>query len=295
MTAIIQVTNVSKQFAQKSILSHINFDVAPGEIIGLIGKNGAGKSTLINMMLGLTEPTDRKITLFGQAPQSKTIKDKIGVMFQDSFGLDRVRGSELIQLVRSYYSHPLPFSEVVKLAALGENLTTMVTKMSEGQRRKLNFALAMAGNPELLFLDEPTAGMNANSRYDFWQQIQQLSQAGKTIIVTSHYLEEIEDVASRIIFLKDHHVLYDGPLAGLQKSFTHTIVEFDSSLPEAQIAALIHNGDLDSHNQSHYVFVTEDADAVVRELTPEIANVRNLRITQQSLDQIFREVIKEGD
>lgn len=295
MTAVIHVNDLSKRFGKKTVLSHINFEVARGEIIGLIGKNGAGKSTLINLMLGLSEPTSGDVQLFGQSPQTKAIKDKIGVMFQDSFGLDRVHGNELIKLVRSYYSQPLSFGKIVELADLGDNLTTMVTKMSGGQRRKLNFALAMAGDPELLFLDEPTAGMDANSRYDFWQQIHQLSNSGKTIIVTSHYLEEIEDVASRIIFLKDQRVLYDGALTGLKQRFTHTLVEFDSLLPELKLAALVQSGDLDSHNQNHYVFVTEDADAVVRELAPEMANLHNLRITQRSLDQIFREVVKEGD
>lgn len=295
MTTMIHVNNLSKRFGKKRVLSDISFEVEPGEIIGLIGKNGAGKSTLINLMLGLTEHSDGTIKVFGQAPRTKATKAKIGVMFQDSFGLDRVRGNELIKLVRSYYSHPLAFSKIVELADLGANLTTMVTKMSGGQRRKLNFALAMAGDPELLFLDEPTAGMDANSRYDFWQQIHALSNSGKTIIVTSHYLEEIDDVASRIIFLKNQQVLYDGALMGLKKRFTHTLVEFDSSLPELKLTTLVQSGDLDSHNQNHYVFVTEDADAVVRELAPEMANLHNLRITQRSLDQIFREVVKEGD
>lgn len=295
MTKMIQVTDVSKCFANRTVLSHIDFEVAPGEIIGLIGKNGAGKSTLINLMLGLTEPSDGTIKLFGQTPRTKVIKDKIGVMFQDSFGLERVRGNELIQLVRSAYSQPLPYDEIIKLADLGEGLNTFVTKMSGGQRRKLNFALAMAGNPELLFLDEPTAGMDANSRYNFWQQIQALSNRGKTIIVTSHYLEEIEDVASRIIFLKDQQILYDGNLVGLKKHFTHALIEFDSSMPETAIVALVKTGDLDSNNQSHYVFMTSDTDKVIQELAPVITDIQHLRITQQTLNEIFREVVKEGD
>ncbi|MDH5104547.1 ABC transporter ATP-binding protein [Lentilactobacillus diolivorans] len=292
MTSVIEVMNVSKKFEKKQVLSNVSFKVQPGEIIGLIGQNGAGKSTLIKLLLGLAQPSSGQITVFGTHPTDKAIKDHVGVMFQDSFGISRIKGNELIKLVCSYYSHPLSFENMVALADLGNDLTTMVSKLSGGQRRKLNFALAMAGNPDLLFLDEPTAGMDTNSRYDFWQQVQSLAKSGKTIIVTSHYLAEIEDVATRILFLKDHHFIYDGALNELQKEFTRIIVEFDSDLSEPELMKQLPSGELDSHLQDHYVFLTDDEDQLLTELSPQMARVKNVRVTQRSLDQIFREVTK---
>lgn len=266
MTSVIEVMNVSKKFEKKQVLSNVSFKVQPGEIIGLIGQNGAGKSTLIKLLLGLAQPSSGQITVFGTHPTDKAIKDHVGVMFQDSFGISRIKGNELIKLVCSYYSHPLSFENMV--------------------------ALAMAGNPDLLFLDEPTAGMDTNSRYDFWQQVQSLAKSGKTIIVTSHYLAEIEDVATRILFLKDHHFIYDGALNELQKEFTRIIVEFDSDLSEPELMKQLPSGELDSHLQDHYVFLTDDEDQLLTELSPQMARVKNVRVTQRSLDQIFREVTK---
>lgn len=294
MATIVKASNVSKKFGHKLVLDGVSFEIHKGEIVGLIGENGAGKSTLINIMLGLDSPSTGQVNLFDKKNDDRSVKDKVGVMFQDSYGLSRIRGTEMVELVRSCFTNPLPTTTINELAGLGSDMRTMVLKMSGGQRRKLNFALAMAGDPDILFLDEPTAGMDSTSRYEFWNHVRQLSQAGKTIFVTSHYLEEIEDIASRIIFLKNHQILFDGTMANLKNQFTKSIVEFDTRKPEKEIIAYVHTGSLDSDNQGHYTFTTDDPDKLIQELVPVISEIQHIKITQNTLDQIFREVMKEG-
>lgn len=292
MATIVKASNVSKKFGHKLVLDGVSFEIHKGEIVGLIGENGAGKSTLINIILGLDSPSTGQVNLFDKKNDDRSVKDKVGVMFQDSYGLSRIQGTEMVELVRSYFSNPLPTTTINELAGLGSDMRTMVLEMSGGQRRKLNFALAMAGDPDILFLDEPTAGMDSTSRYEFWNHVRKLSQEGRTIFVTSHYLDEIEDVASRVIFLKNHQIMFDGTMANLKNQFSKSIVEFDSQKSEKEVIANIHTGSLDSDNQGHYTFITDDPDRLIQELVPIISEVKNIKITQYTLDQIFREVMK---
>ncbi|RHW50116.1 ABC transporter ATP-binding protein [Bombilactobacillus bombi] len=291
MDKIVEAQHLSKRYDTKIVFEDVNFSIKSGEVIGLIGANGAGKTTLIKILLGLQTSTTGRVTILQNNPQSNLVKNHIGVMFQDDLVMKRVRGSELIEILRSLYTQPMTTKSLQTIADLGEDINNYVNKLSGGQQRKLNFALALAGDPQLLFLDEPTAGMDTTSRHHFWNNIRQLTAKGKTIIVTSHYLSEIEDVATRILFLKDQHLIHDGSLQSLRQKFNQNTIKFISDLTEEQLQ--IKNGILESHHQNYYCFRVDNVDQFLQDLAPQMLYIRDLQIQQKSLDDIFRQINEE--
>lgn len=163
-----------------------------------------------------------------------------------------------------------------------------VSKLSGGQKSRLNWGLALAGNPELLFLDEPTAGMNTTSRYHFWQAIQALSAQGKTIIVTGHYLAEIDYLAQHILFLKDRQLIHNGTLAGLKNKYSQIIVTFDSS--QGFLQHNFQKGILQNHQQNHYIYQVTSSEKFLQELNEFLPIIQHLRIHQKTLGEIFQQV-----
>lgn len=291
MDKIVEAQHLSKRYDTKIVFEDVNFSIKSGEVIGLIGANGAGKTTLIKILLGLQTSTTGRVTILQNNPQSNLVKNHIGVMFQDDLVMKRVRGSELIEILRYLYTQPMTTKGLQTIADLGEDINNYVNKLSGGQQRKLNFALALAGDPQLLFLDEPTAGMDTTSRHHFWNNIRQLTAKGKTIIVTSHYLSEIEDVATRILFLKDQHLIHDGSLQSLRQKFNQNTIKFISDLTEEQLQ--IKNGILESHQQNYYCFRVDNVDQFLQDLAPQMLYIRDLQIQQKSLDDIFRQINEE--
>ncbi|RHW47349.1 ABC transporter ATP-binding protein [Bombilactobacillus bombi] len=291
MDKIVEAQHLSKRYDTKIVFEDVNFSIKSGEVIGLIGANGAGKTTLIKILLGLQTSTTGRVTILQNDPQSNLVKNHIGVMFQDDLVMKRVRGSELIEILRSLYTQPMTTKSLQTIADLGEDINNYVNKLSGGQQRKLNFALALAGDPQLLFLDEPTAGMDTTSRHHFWNNIRQLTAKGKTIIVTSHYLSEIEDVATRILFLKDQHLIHDGSLQSLRQKFNQNTIKFISDLTEEQLQ--IKNGILESHQQNYYCFRVDNVDQFLQDLAPQMLYIRDLQIQQKSLDDIFCQINEE--
>lgn len=202
MKEAVTVSNVTKHFHRKTAVNHISFSIEKGEIAAILGPNGAGKTTVISMILGLLKPSEGEIKLFNRVPDDQQVREKIGVMLQEVSVMPGLKVDEILELFRSYYPNPLSMKELVSLTALTkEDLKTRAEKLSGGQKRRLSFALALAGNPELLILDEPTVGMDTSSRHRFWQTIHRLSDQGKTIIFSTHYLQEADDAAQRILFL----------------------------------------------------------------------------------------------
>ncbi|MCY7759982.1 ABC transporter ATP-binding protein, partial [Bacillus inaquosorum] len=181
MNEAVSVSNVTKHFHQKTAVNNISFSIEKGEIAAILGPNGAGKTTVISMILGLLKPTKGEIKLFNRLPDDQRVREKIGVMLQEVSVMPGLKVNEILELFRSYYPNPLSMKELVSLTALTkEDLKTRAEKLSGGQKRRLSFALALAGNPELLIFDEPTVGMDTSSRHRFWQTIHGLADQGKT-------------------------------------------------------------------------------------------------------------------
>ncbi len=285
-TAIIQTKDIRKSFKKQEVLKGINFEVYEGEIIALVGENGAGKSTLIKIMNNLTRASSGDIQIFGQSPTDKNLRNRMGVMLQDNITLHRIKVRELLSLAASYYDHPISSTELVEMMHIEELAEKKITELSGGQKRKVNFALSLVGNPNIVFLDEPTASMDAKSRKDLWGIVSDLKKRGKTILVTSHYLEELENIATRILILQDGVIAFDGTLQELRMIQGEGTISFKTTLHEGNFKDL--EGLVSMHHQSDfYSLITQDVNALLKQLMPFIDHLSDFTVQQTTLNHLL--------
>ncbi|WP_270518519.1 ABC transporter ATP-binding protein [Ligilactobacillus salivarius] len=291
MTTALEVKNINKKYKNKVVLNDINFSIQSGEIVALIGKNGAGKSTLINIITKLIQQDSGQSKIF---EKEKFDKNLIGVMMQENISLDRITVKEIIKLTRTYYRNPMSYQAILALSELQNYTNHPMDKLSGGQKRKLQFALTLAGNPDLIFLDEPTVGMDAESRTKFWKHIDELKKQGKTFLITSHYLEELEKVANRFIFLHNQKIIFDGSLNEMGKQLKKVQVTFNSELIEDifnKLPAVLRVSELNHH----YTLITSDVNRLITQLVPYLSAIDNLEIRQQNLDTLMDSLIRNEE
>ena len=291
MTTALEVKNINKKYKNKVVLNDINFSIQSGEIVALIGKNGAGKSTLINIITKLIQQDSGQSKIF---EKEKFDRNLIGVMMQENISLDRITVKEIIKLTRTYYRNPVSYQAILALSELQNYINHPMDKLSGGQKRKLQFALTLAGNPDLIFLDEPTVGMDAESRTKFWERIDELKKQGKTFLITSHYLEELEKVANRFIFLHNQRIIFDGSLAEMGKQLKKVQVTFNSELIKDifnKLPAVLRVSELNHH----YTLVTSDVNSLITQLVPYLSAIDNLEIRQQNLDTLMDSLIRNEE
>ena len=291
MTTALEVKNINKKYKNKVVLNDINFSIQSGEIVALIGKNGAGKSTLINIITKLIQQDSGQSKIF---EKEKFDRNLIGVMMQENISLDRITVKEIIKLTRTYYRNPISYQAILALSELQNYTNHPMDKLSGGQKRKLQFALTLAGNPDLIFLDEPTVGMDAESRTKFWERIDELKKQGKTFLITSHYLEELEKVANRFIFLHNQKIIFDGSLNEMGKQLKMVQVTFNSELIEDifnKLPAVLRVSELNHH----YTLVTSDVNSLITQLVPYLSAIDNLEIRQQNLDTLMDSLIRNEE
>lgn len=282
MSPILEIQHINKSFNKKTILKDINLQIEPASIIALVGANGAGKTTLINIILDLIPKDSGKIGFLTQS----NWKQITGVMMQDNLTLHRIKVNEIINLTRSYFEKPLLYRDLLKISGLQDYQNDYMSSLSGGQKRRLSFALALAGNPQILFLDEPTVGMDSNARNDFWKKINQLKQAGKTIFVTSHYLEELENIADRFLILQNSTIAFDGSIKQLRNQEGQSLIEFDSELNQADFDKFKHIESLNLVGH-HFKIVTNDPNDLLIEITPLFPAIDNLQVKQTTLDTML--------
>lgn len=291
MTTALEVKNINKKYKNKIVLNDINFSIQSGEIVALIGKNGAGKSTLINIITKLIQQDSGQSKIF---EKEKFDRNLIGVMMQENISLDRITVKEIIKLTRTYYRNPMSYQAILALSELQNYANHPMDKLSGGQKRKLQFALTLAGNPDLIFLDEPTVGMDAESRTKFWKHIDELKKQGKTFLITSHYLEELEKVANRFIFLHNQKTIFDGSLTEMGKQLKKVQVTFNSELIEDifnKLPAVLRVSELNHH----YTLITSDVNSLITQLVPYLSAIDNLEIRQQNLDTLMDSLIRNEE
>lgn len=291
MTTALEVKNINKKYKNKVVLNDINFSIQSGEIVALIGKNGAGKSTLINIITKLIQQDSGQSKIF---EKEKFDRNLIGVMMQENISLDRITVKEIIKLTRTYYRNPMSYQAILALSELQNYTNHPMDKLSGGQKRKLQFALTLAGNSDLIFLDEPTVGMDAESRTKFWERIDELKKQGKTFLITSHYLEELEKVANRFIFLHNQRIIFDGSLAEMGKQLKKVQVTFNSELIKDifnKLPAVLRVSELNHH----YTLVTSDVNSLITQLVPYLSAIDNLEIRQQNLDTLMDSLIRNEE
>jgi ABC-2 type transport system ATP-binding protein len=208
----IEVSTLTMSYGDREVLRGVDFEVARGEVFCLLGPNGAGKTTTVEILEGFRQRTSGSVTVLGMDPQAQPTKlrERIGIVLQECGFPRQARVKELIDCWRSYYPRPRATDDLLGVVELTEDKNTQVRKLSGGQRRRLDLALALAGDPDLIFLDEPTTGFDPESRRRCWEAIENLRTLGKTVLLTTHYLDEAERLADRVAILRDGQIQVAG-------------------------------------------------------------------------------------
>jgi ABC-2 type transport system ATP-binding protein len=216
VTAIVALDHVTKRYGPLVALNDLSLTIEAGEAVALLGPNGAGKTTAISLMLGLRRPSSGTVRLFGRPPTDLRSRVRCGVMLQESGVPELLTVREIVRLFATYYPRRLPADEVLSMAGLEEQAGTRQDRLSGGQLQRLFFALAMIGDPEVLFLDEPTVGMDVEGRRAFISTIRRRLLAGTTVVLTTHYLEEADQLADRIVVIDRGVLVADGSPAEIK-------------------------------------------------------------------------------
>jgi ABC-2 type transport system ATP-binding protein len=283
----VRFADVTRRFGDVTAIDRIDLDIRPGETVALLGPNGAGKSTAISLMLGLLRPTAGTVTSLGLEPAEAVASGRVGSMLQTSGLPINVRVGELVEFARRLYPHPLPNAAIVERAGLTGLLGRTTDRLSGGEAQRLRFAFAIAGDPDLVFLDEPTVAMDVEMRRAFWADMRRSADEGRTILFATHYLEEADQVADRVVVLDHGRVAADGTSRDIRARVRDKTVRFD--LGDADAAALRAVPGVTGvvvHDRAVRL-TTSDADATVRALYAAALPIRNLEVAGADLEDAF--------
>ncbi len=209
--AVASIARVTKRYANGVVaLDDLSLTLRRGEIVALLGPNGAGKSTAVKLLMGLSEPTSGVVRIFDADPRQTATRLRTGVMLQVGRAPEMLRVREHIEIFRGYYPHPMPYTDLVRVAGLEGIESRMFGQLSGGQKQRVLFALALAGDPDLIFLDEPTVGLDIEARRGMWSEIRALAARGKTVLLTTHYLQEADALAHRIVVINKGRTICEG-------------------------------------------------------------------------------------
>lgn len=225
--SIITVNHLSKDFGSRQVLKDVSLEVKKGTVFGLLGPNGAGKTTLIECILGLKKPENGEALIFGQSArqQRKTIFEKVGVQLQASNFQNNIKVEELCQEMSALYQEPQDYQKLLEQFDLAEFQKQRADSLSGGQKQRLSLVLALLPNPEIVFLDELTTGLDTEARREVWHILRSLKKQGLTIFLTTHYLEEAEQLCDELVFLKKGQIIERQNLAYLQQQENYLTLE----------------------------------------------------------------------
>ncbi|NJP25156.1 ABC transporter ATP-binding protein [Microbispora sp. SCL1-1] len=291
----IAFTDVTKRYGDVLAVDGLDLEIPAGATVALLGPNGAGKSTSINMLLGLLRPSSGEIRVFGVPPETAVADGEIGAMLQEGTLIPELTVAETVDFVRRLYPRPLPLEEILRLADLTELARRRADRLSGGQTQRVRFALAIAGGPRLLLLDEPTAAMDVESRRTFWDNMRAYAAGGRTILFATHYLEEADENADRVVVIARGRVVADGSAAEIKAGVAGQAVSFLlGDQPVAGLEAL--PGTTGVELQSGRVTLrTTDLDATVDALYRKTTlDIRDLQLHGADLEDAFLALTKEA-
>ncbi len=283
MTELLaRAVEATKRYGDTVALDRVDLDVPAKEMIGLLGPNGAGKSTLLNLLVGLRRPTAGRVELLGGPPSDPIRRRGLGMTPQQTGLPPTLRVGEVLDFVARHYPDPVPRAEILDRFGLTELARRQTGGLSGGQQRRLAVALAFVGRPRLVILDEPTTGLDVEARRTLWDAIAEFHDDGGAVLLTSHYLEEIEALAQRVVVLGGGRVLADGSLAEVRGRLARSTVTLRSAeLPALPgVVAQVEDGD-------RHELQTGDADQLVRELVYSGAPYHDLQVRPASLEEAF--------
>jgi ABC-2 type transport system ATP-binding protein len=286
--AIATVDGVTRRYGQVTAIDSLSLQIHPGQTVALLGPNGAGKTTTVELLLGLARPDEGVVRLFGGPPADAVAAGRVGAMLQDAGLPQGARVAELIGLVRGLYPDPLSLAEVLRLADLEGVAGRQVQRLSGGQRQRVRLAFAVAGNPELLVLDEPTAALDVDARRGFWQRVRGYVAGGRTVLFATHRLEEADAVADRIVVIADGRLLADGTpdQVKAQAAGRSTVSVAADGLPRYLLENLPAVETV-QQDRGRLTLHTSDPDATVRALLQHAPHARGLEVRRAGMEEAF--------
>ena len=285
-SVVASLEGVSKNYGEVRALRNANFTVRAGQVVALLGPNGAGKTTAIKLLLGLMQPDSGKTRVFGGDPTNPQNRMRTGAMLQVGRVPETLRVGEHIDLFSSYYRDPTAMAEVLAAAGLEKLRDRKFGDLSGGQRQRTLFALAICGNPDLLFLDEPTVGLDVEARRALWEEIRRLVARGKTVLLTTHYLEEADALADRIAVINQGEIIAEGTPAEIKAQTCGKRIRCLTSLSVAAVLQI--PGVTDARQDREAIEIhAREAEPVVRALLARDASLSGLEITSAGLEEAF--------
>ena len=283
----IVLSRLTKSYGEVHAVRSIDLTIAPGETVALLGPNGAGKSTTIDMMLGLTRPDSGTVSLFGMSPVEAAAAGVVGGMLQTGSLIEHLRVRELVTMVASLYPRPLAVDDALALSGSADLADRWTTKLSGGQTQRVRFAIALVADPDLLLLDEPTAALDVEARRDFWSSMRGVAARGTTVIFATHYLEEADAFADRIVLLGRGTVVADGPPSEIKSRVGARTIR--ATLPRADLDALrTLAGVISVEGRGDVVILTcSDAEAALRALLDRFPSVPDVEVRGAGLEEAF--------
>jgi ABC-2 type transport system ATP-binding protein len=291
----ILATDLSKSYGPVQAVRGIDLAIAPGETVAILGPNGAGKTTTLDMVLGLTPPERGRVTIFGVPPAAAVRSGWVGGMLQSGTPLDRLTVRELVTLMASYYPHPLGVDDVLRTTGCADIARRFTNRLSGGQVQRVRFAAALVGDPDLLVLDEPTAGIDVEGRHDFWQAMRGIAARGKTVVFATHYLEEADAFADRVVLMARGRIVADGPATEIKARVGARTIR--ATLPGVDVSRLSALPGV-MHAERHGDSITlscSDADATLASLHATFAGLRDIEVRGSSLEEAFLELTAAPD
>jgi ABC-2 type transport system ATP-binding protein len=296
--AAIEVRGLRKLYGDKAAVDGIDLTVGHGEIFALLGPNGAGKTTAVEIMEGHRDRTAGEVSILGYDPGTKdnALKSRIGIVLQETGVNPYLTVAETIELFRGYYPHPRPLEEVLRLVGLEEQRDVRVKKLSGGQQRRLDVAVGLAGDPELLFLDEPTTGFDPAARRGAWEMVRGLQALGKTIFLTTHYMEEAEHLADRVAIIARGRIVAEDTPAGLTRMNPNTRIQFRATEVTPDLIAGIEGAGVEA---GYVVIETASPTTLLATLTARAGDagieLPELTVTHQTLEDAYLALVGEAE
>jgi ABC-2 type transport system ATP-binding protein len=294
--SMIQVEGLKKHYDDVRAVDGIGFEVQPGEIFGFLGPNGAGKTTTVEIIEGYRKADDGKVTVMGLDPgrDGYEIKERIGIMLQETALYENLRVVELLQLFASYYKHPVDIERLLEMIGLEEKRRSFIRELSGGQRQRVVFVLSLINDPELLFLDEPTAGLDPQSRRGIWNWIGRAKQEGKTVFLTTHYIEEAEALCDRVAII-DHGkiIALDTPKRLMANADVEQKISFviDGHLDTAHLQGKTGVSRVLDDGQGRYTLYAPEVQPVLKSLILQAEtngfSLRGLTVEGATLEDVF--------
>ena len=285
--AAVSLRGLRRHYGDVRAVDGVDLVIAPGEVVALLGPNGAGKSTTVDMLVGLTKPDAGESRIFGQTPYDAVSTGTVGAMLQEGSLLDDATVGETVGMIASLHRKPMPVAEALRRAGVEDLANRRCTKLSGGQKQRVRFAVALVCDPHLLVLDEPTSAMDVGTRREFWRSMKEFTDAGKTVLFATHYLDEAEEFADRVVLMRRGRIIADGSVAEVRSAVSgRTLIAQVPDATEAAMASLpgVRRAEL---RGSRVELDCVDSDAAVRALIGAYPTAHDIEIRAVGLEEAF--------